>query len=354
MNATIGIEPVATLRLAYVDRFRDQSGVWRYYFRRTRLSARIPLPGAPGDAAFMAAYQFALAEHPPSPAKRGATIAVGSVDALAVAYYRSPAFLTLRASTKATYRGIIERLRDKHGAKRVAHLQRRHIQDLIAEKMRESGPWAANNLLKVLRVMLAHAVDNDWRADDPSRSVRPIRAKTDGFITWSESDIAKFEAKYASGTRERLALSLLLYTGQRRGDVIRMGRQHVSGDTIRVTQNKTGASLVIPMHSALKRELEANSAADNLTFILTTWQRPFTAAGFGNWFRDTCNAAGLSELSAHGLRKAAARRLAEAGCSPHQIQAITGHKSLAEVTRYTAAADQERMAREAMKRINDT
>lgn len=121
-----------------------------------------------------------------------------------------------------------------------------------------------------------------------------------------------------------------------------MGRQHVSGDTIRVVQNKTGASLVIPMHAKLRAEINASANTNHLTFILTAWGRPFTPAGFGNWFRDTCNAAGLKTLSAHGLRKAAARRLAEAGASASQIGSITGHKTLKEVSRYTAAANQER------------
>ncbi|MEJ0061499.1 MAG: tyrosine-type recombinase/integrase [Terricaulis sp.] len=179
-----------------------------------------------------------------------------------------------------------------------------------------------------------------------------MRAKTDGFPTWSEGDIEKFEKKWERGTRERLALALLLYTGQRRGDVVRMGRQHVSGESIRVVQNKTGASLVIPMHAKLRAVLDA-IAGDNLTFLLTAHARPFSAAGFGNWFRETCDAAGLPKRSAHGLRKAAARRLAEAGCTASQIGAITGHKTLKEVSRYTAAADTERMARDAMKRIGD-
>ena len=276
----------------------------------------------------------------------------GSMDALAAAYYRSPAFLTLRPSTQATYRGIIDRFRTKHGTKRVAQLERRHVQQLIAEKLQESGPWAANNLLSLLKLLMRYAVENDWRRDDPTVSVRAIRAKTEGFKSWSDDEIAKFEKKHPRGTRERLALALLLYTGQRRGDVVRMGRQHVSGDTIRVTQNKTGASLVIPMHPRLRAEIDT-LPKDDLTFIRTAWGKPFTAAGFGNAFRDWCNDAGLPKLSAHGLRKAAARRLAEAGCTALQIAAITGHKTLKEVSRYTAAADQERMARDAMKRIGD-
>lgn len=171
-----------------------------------------------------------------------------------------------------------------------------------------------------------------------------------GFGTWAEDDIAKFEATWAKGTRERLALALLLYTGQRRGDVIRMGRQHLSGDFLRVTQSKTGASLEIPLHSELKSVI-AETPKEHLTFLTTQFNRPFTAAGFGNWFRDACDDAGLKGLSAHGLRKAAATRLADAGCSAHEVASITGHKTLAEVQRYTAAADQKRLARGAMKRI---
>jgi integrase len=165
-----------------------------------------------------------------------------------------------------------------------------------------------------------------------------------------EEDIAAFEARWPIGTRQRLALALLLYTGQRRGDVVRMGRQHISGDAIRVVQGKTGASLLIPIHRELKQAI-ADTPNGNLTFLTTAFGKAFTAAGFGNWFRDACDEAGLKGRSAHGLRKAAARRLAEAGCSALQIGAITGHKTLKEIARYTAAADQERMARDAVDRL---
>jgi integrase len=87
----------------------------------------------------------------------------------------------------------------------------------------------------------------------------------------------------------------------------------------------------------------------NLTFLTTEFGKSFTAAGFGNWFRDRCNEAGLPQCSAHGLRKCAATRLADAGCSLHQVMAMTGHKSMSEVARYTKAADQKRLAREALR-----
>jgi integrase len=153
-----------------------------------------------------------------------------------------------------------------------------------------------------------------------------------------------------SGTKARLALELLLGTGQRRSDVVRMGLQHVKGDEIAVRQQKTDEPLLIPMEPNLVQALAAIPKT-NLTFLVTERGAPFTSAGFGNWFRDRCNEAELPQCSAHGLRKLAATRLANAGCSTDQVKAITGHKSLSEVARYTKAADQRRLARQAMSML---
>lgn len=176
----------------------------------------------------------------------------------------------------------------------------------------------------------------------------------DGFVAWSEEDIAKYLKRWPAGSRERLALVLLLYTGQRRGDVIRMGRQHVSGGAIRVTQAKTGAQLTIPMHSELKAVLET-LPRDSLTFLTTQHGEPFKdSASFGNQFREWCDKTGLPKRSAHGLRKSAAVRLVEAGCTTKEVQAITGHASLREVERYTKAAEQEKLARSAIARLTES
>ncbi len=130
-----------------------------------------------------------------------------------------------------------------------------------------------------------------------------------------------------------------------------MGRQHVHNGKIRFVQNKTGTSLTIPVHSKLQTVLD-HYTADHLSFLTTARDEPFTAAGFGNWFRKACDAAGLPKgRSAHGLRKAACRRLAEAGCSANIIASISGHKTLEEVSRYTSAADQELLAEAAIQAI---
>src|SRR5262249_50247167 len=87
--------------------------------------------------------------------------------------------------------------------------------------------------------------------------------------------------------------------------------------------------------------------------LRTAFGEPFTSNGFGNFMADKIAAAGLPQRCVtHGLRKAAARRLAEAGCSANEIAAITGHLTLAEVSRYTKAAEQKRLARAAIQRLS--
>lgn len=339
---------MTTLKLAYVQSFKDRHGTQRYYYRRE--GQRFPLPGRPGEDAFMSAYGAAAAVFERAPTIQSNAPAAGTFDALCVAYYRSPAFLLMRPSSRRTYRLILDKWRGEHGRKRVTHLRRSDLVAHVTASVEASGPHAANSLLSKLKVLTRFAVENGWRRDDPASTVRKVRAKSEGFTTWTEEDIAAFEACWPKGTRQYLALSLLLYTGQRRGDVVAMGRQHVTGDSIRVVQQKTGARLLIPMHVKLRDAID-NTPKDNLTFLMTEFGKPFSAAGFGNIFREWCDKAGLGSLSAHGLRKAAARRLAEAGCSASQIASVTGHKTLAEVARYTAAADQARLARDAVDKL---
>jgi integrase len=85
---------------------------------------------------------------------------------------------------------------------------------------------------------------------------------------------------------------------------------------------------------------------------VTEFGKPFTANGFGNWFRDRCVEAGVPGR-AHGLRKAAASRLANLGATEKEIMAITGHTTSKEVTRYTKGADQRVLAERAMGRKSD-
>ncbi len=224
----------------------------------------------------------------------------------------------------------------------------KHVDRMIAAKA--STPFSAKNFRKTLRALMQFAVSEGIRKDDPTQGTIAPKAKTTGFKTWGEEQIAAFEARHPVGTRARLALALLLYTAQRRGDVVRMGRQHVRDDLIDVRQSKTGEELQIPMHADLQAIIAA-TPRENMTFLMTEFGKPFTSAGFGNLFRDWCNEAGiLKGYSAHGLRKAACRRLAEAGCSASQIMAISGHRSMGEAEKYVRGVNQLKLARAAMRR----
>jgi integrase len=221
----------------------------------------------------------------------------------------------------------------------------KHVSNLIAAM--SDRPGAAGNLLKRLRQLFDFAILMGMRKDNPGRVARAPRSKSDGFHTWSEDEIESFEATHPLGSRERLALSLLLYTAQRRSDIVRMGPQHIKEGRIRVNQMKTGKELYIPMHPRLAEAIAA-CPSGQLAYLVTARGAPFAAASFGNWFRKACDKAALKQCSAHGLRKAASRRMAELGLSNQLIKSITGHTSDSEVARYTRGADQVVMADQAM------
>lgn len=338
---------MTSIRLKFIHRYKDRHGKERIYFRR-KGEKRVILPGPVGSAAFLKAYNAALAgDGEKQPSVKAPP--PGSLSALCEAYYRSADFTQLSESTKGTYRGIIENFRAKHGHKPVAKLEARHVRGFMDDK--SDTPAAANNLLRMLRLLMRHALERDWISTDPTQAVRPVRRKTDGFATWSEDDIARYEAFHAVGSRERLAFSLLLYTGARRSDVVKLGWQHVQGDRLVFRQQKTGGRVSIPIHKELSAIL-TTVPRDRLAFLSTRYGKPFTAESFGNWFRGTCKDADVpDDLSAHGLRKAVARRLAEAGCTPHEIASVTGHSTLKEVERYTKEANRDQLAEAAIASI---
>ncbi len=333
----------------YCQGIEDRHGKFRWYYRRPGFP-RIALPGLPWTPEFMAAYEKATNGEKLEIGKSRS--APGTVSALVASFYRTSDFTGLSGSTKPTYRGIIERFRAEHGDKRVAHMEKRHLQKLVSDKA--ATPAAANNMLRMVHLLMRHAVELGWRGDDPTQGVRKMKRKSGGFLTWEEDHIAAFLDHHKPGTRAHLALSLLLYTGQRRSDVVRMGRQHVRNGVLSIVQQKTGQDVHIPLHGRLRAILDA-LPLDNLSFLVTAQGRPFTPAGFTNWFRDITREAGLPDgLSPHGLRKATCRRLAEAGCTPHEIMAISGHKSLTEVTRYTVAAGRKDLAKRAIASLDKT
>jgi integrase len=145
------------------------------------------------------------------------------------------------------------------------------------------------------------------------------------------------------GTKARLALELLLQTGAARCDIVRMGRQLVRNGTLSMRRQKTDVQFDIPLLQSLVVELELH-AKDQMTFLMTEQGKPFTAAGFGNWFRERCNEAGLPKCAAHGLRKAAAVRHALNGATAPELMAWFGWRTVGEAQRYCEAANRIKLA----------
>jgi integrase len=332
-------------KLRYVLSFTDRHGHRRHYFRR-RGQKLVPLPGEPGSPEFNRAYELAAGQKLSAAKKR---IRPGSFGALVSAYYASSEFRDLRPITQASYRIYIEPLRERFGDHPAALMNGKDVRALLNEP---ATPAAGNNVLGAIRRLVAFGMAQTppMLTSDPTLGVKRRKMpKTGGFIAWTDNDVGVYAAHYGPCSRERLAMSLLLYTAQRRADVVRMGWQHVRDGRIAVRQSKTDERLRIPVHPELQAILDA-TPRENMTFLVTDYGKPFTPAGFGNWFGERCREAGLA-LNAHGLRKAAARRLVEAGCSVHEVMAITGHRTLSEVQRYTREVEQERMADAAVRRL---
>src|SRR5262249_15088138 len=374
----------------YVQAFVGDGRAYHYFRRRG--SARVRLPGLPWSPEFMAAYQRALEQAD----KRGSGTVPSLTPGAAGARFSipGPKFTHLvdeEASPEdiAAYQRALERLVthppdaiithvvdmyvdwEPFVAHRLAPITRKKRRRILRNYARDHGhkpiasvttdeltrmltpmtPGTREDFVKAIRPLMKWCREQGLIKSDPTVGIRMPRRKTDGFPTWSEDEIAQFEAHHPIGTKPRLAFALLLYTAQRRGDVIRMGRQHIRDGVLHVKQQKTGAELAIPVHPELREILDA-TPSEHLTFIVSALGKPFHPGAFSNWFREQCDAAGLPKgRSAHGLRKAACRRLAEAGCTVHQIAAISGHVTLEEVQRYTKAADQARLARSAMATV---
>jgi integrase len=338
-------------KLPYVHSPRDRHGNQRHYFRKPGVK-RARLPGEIGSQEFLAAYQTALAGETALVEVGASRSKPGSVAMAVALYFQSISFGSLGPATQQVRRRILNNFRDDWGENRLATLERRKVEEWLSEKIKH--PHAAKHFLNALRAMMAVAIAAGLRPDDPTAGIRIKVPKSSGFRTWSDAEIAQFEARHAIGTRARLAFGLLINTGQRRSDIIKMGRQHIRDGFIHVVQQKTGATLDIPIIPDLQEILAAHPA-QHMTFLVTAAGKPFSAQGFTAWFRAMIREAGLPlGLSSHGLRKAMCTRLAEARCSANLIAAISGHLTLREVARYTAAADQRRMAVDAMKALTGT
>jgi integrase len=342
----------------YINAYIDRNGKARYYFRRAGFKS-VTLPGLPWSPEFMQAYTDALAGQPVEIG--AARVVPGSMHALAISYYHNSCsdYLRMKPISQQTRRRVIEHFcreldvkGQRMGDKQAATLQREHIKGFMAA--RADRPESANALLNALRALMRHAIEIKMRTDDPTLGLKRFAPRSrQGYPTWQESEIAQFRAYHPGGSLARLALELGLGTGQAKQDVVAMGPQHIRDGVLTWVRRKTAQSTGIEVYIEIEPDLrQAIDATPNghLTFLARDGV-PFTPETFGKWFRVQCDKAGLPHLAFHGLRKAVARRMAESGCTPHEIAAITGHATLKEVERYTKAASRKQLAQSGLAKV---
>ena len=165
--------------------------------------------------------------------------------------------------------------------------------------------------------------------------------------------VTAYERRWPIGTRQRVWLDVLLYTGLRRGDAVRLGRQHVRDGVASIKTEKSGftVTVTLPILDALAETLAAGLCGD-LTFIAGESGHPLTKESFGNLFRGACRTAGVPG-SAHGVRKIAATRSANAGATVAQLEAIFGWQGGTMASLYTREADRCRLSLEAMHTLEN-
>jgi integrase len=337
---------------------RSRHGTIRIYYR-AKGRPKVRLRGTPWTPEFMAQYEAAKGEPAPAQTKG---ISPGTWRWLCIRYLAECAdYKRLDPRVQHVRRQILEATFDEPIAPGSPKLFRdfplsRMTPDAV-EVLRDRkihAPESANARVKAMRQVFKFGVKKKLAPTNPARDIEYFKSGSTGFHTWTLDEVHQFEARHPIGTKARLALALLLFTGQRRSDIIRFGRQHAKGGKLSFTQhkgrNRKPKRLTLPILPTLQRVIDGTACGD-LTFLVNDWGRPFTDAGFGNKFRDWCNQAGLRHCSAHGLRKAGATIAANNGATSRQLMAIFGWDTLKEAERYTRNADQLRLAESAMHLI---
>ena len=266
--------------------------------------------------------------------------------ALIASYQRSPEWHGLSEAWKNS--NVIY-LRYMRGWDRlpIAKLRRANIIEVRNSIANAGHPAAANMFVSVVRAMFSWAIQNDKTEYNPGAQIKPIPG---GHLpAWSQSETDRAIDRLPEHLRRVVLLAL--YTGQRRGDLVRLAWSNYDGARIRLTQGKTGTSLIIPVHPVLKVAMDGWERRAT-TILVNARGRPWRADSLSAGLRYALDALGFpADWNIHGLRKLAATNLAEAGCSAHEIASITGHRSLQHVALYTASVDQERMAGAAIHRL---
>lgn len=334
----------------------DRHGKLRARYRKAGRS--VYMKGLPDQPGFDAEYKALIEQPQPVPNRH----IPGSVNDLVARYYRSADFMAKGGKAdKARRRGLLDGFAAEYGNDLVAHFQFEHIEAILIARTEKrpnekgrmvGGQVAAVNLRKAIRRLFAYAKKLRWITSNPVEDAERVgQNKLTGYYPWTEADITKYKARWPVGTKARLALEIFLWTGQRRGDASRFGPRHVIGGKINYRASKNEADLWLPMVPDLRAAIAATPNIGLTSYLVNDYGQPFTVAGLGNKMREWCDEAGLPQCTAHGLRKAIARRMAAVEATQQQMKAVGGWKGDAEVATYVADAAQEQLAEAAIAKV---
>jgi integrase len=328
---------------------RHGRSVW--YFRRGH-EPRIRIPGEFGSVEFLAAYESALSGG--KPAQRQRAPAEGTFAWGLALYRKSQAWQTgLSLATRRQRDNIFERIESTPLSESRLSAWRRG--DVAAGRdKRADRPAAARHFVEALRGLFRWLLEAQIVRADPTEGVKVAKPKTEGFAVWTDDDVAKYRERWPLGGRERLAFELLLGTGLRRGDIVRIGRPHVKTGVLRIDTEKGGERVAVALDEDTLAAIAAGPTGE-LTFLANqkSGERrglPLSKEVFGNLFRGWCRAAGVIGKSAHGIRKAAATTDAYDGWSDAELDAKYGWSDHKMSSLYTRSAQRERLSLAAAKR----
>lgn len=324
---------------------RHGKTVW---YVRVGKAGRVRMRAEQGAPEFDSEYQAAITG---SPRPQKGTPVVGTLAWLIERYRETGAWTTkLSAATRRQRENIFLHVLASAGQQPFTGITQQTI--AAGRERRAHTPAQARNFLDAMRGLFKWAASAGHVKIDPTVNVKnPPRRRGQGFRPWTEEDMAAYEQRWPIGTRQRVWLDVLAYTGLRRGDVVRIGKQHVRDGVATLKTEKGGftVTVTLPILPALADTLAAGPCGD-LTFVAGAKGRPLTKESFGNQFKKACKAAGVPG-SAHGVRKIAATRAANNGATEAELEAIFGWHGGAMASLYTRSADRRRLAFEAMNKL---
>lgn len=338
------IDAMPRPRPLHLHREENRHGTAVWYVRKGK-GPRIRIRETYGTPEFEAACLAAL--HGESTPRKTGQFNAGTLGWLIARYRESMAWMHLSLATRRQRENIFKHILASAGQDIAAQVDRRAI--VAGRDRRRETPNAARHFVQTMRGLFEWAVEAQHVAEDPTRDVKAPRGSTSGFRPWTQEWCDAYEKRWPLGTRPRLAYDVLLYTGLRRGDAVRLGRPHVKNGVATIHTEKTGQVVTIPILPPLQASIAAGPIGE-LTYIAGESARPLTKESFGNYFREWCKEAGVPG-SAHGLRKAGATRAAENGATVAELEALFGWRGGGMASLYTRDADRVRLAKGAAEKL---